>query len=59
MPERSMHDLPASGIDAAELERTLRASIALMKRKRHELQRAARRKPDRESGATEGRRTHQ
>ena len=59
MPDPSMHDAHPSDLDAAGLERTLKASIALMRRKRHELQRAGRRKPNREAAAAEGRRTHQ
>jgi hypothetical protein len=42
----------------AGFERTLQASIALMRRKRHEMERA-RRKLGRRNGAAEGRRTHQ
>ncbi|HEX8166755.1 MAG TPA: hypothetical protein VF601_13325 [Beijerinckiaceae bacterium] len=55
-----MQGAPPSDLDApmSGIERTLQASIALMKRKRHELQRA-RRKLDREGGADVGRRTHQ
>jgi len=42
----------------AQLERTLQASIALMRRRRHEMQRA-RRQLHRQSGVDGGRRTHQ
>ena len=52
-----MHAAPLDLDNAvAQLERTLQASIALMKRRRHEMQRA-RRQSNRDGG--EGRRTHQ
>jgi hypothetical protein len=59
MPETDMHGKALSDLDpgVAGLERMLQASIALMKRKRHEMQRA-RRRSDRQGGA-DGRRTHQ
>ncbi len=60
MPETQRHGPAPSDADAsmAGFERTLQASIALMRRKRHEMERA-RRKLDRRNGADEGRRTHQ
>jgi hypothetical protein len=60
MPETQRHGAaPSDASDpVAGFERTLQASIALMRRKRHEMERA-RRKLDRRNGAAEGRRTHQ
>jgi hypothetical protein len=60
MPETDMHATAPSDLapHVAGLERMLQASIALMKRKRHEMQRA-RRRSDRQGGADEGRHTHQ
>ncbi|MFL4972904.1 MAG: hypothetical protein ACJ8DT_04295 [Microvirga sp.] len=60
MSETSMQGVAPQDLDSAvaQLERTLQASIALMKRRRHEMQRARRQSP-RDGGADEGRRTHQ
>jgi hypothetical protein len=60
MPETLRHGAAPSNANdpVAGFERTLQASIALMRRKRHEMERA-RRKLDRRNGADEGRRTHQ